>query len=258
MSSQEILVERRSRVVRVTLNRPEARNALTIPMYERLRDLAQEVAAEPGLRAVVIRGAGGKAFAAGTDIAHFQSFTSGEDGIAYERHLDACVDAVARLPLPTLAVIEGYAVGGGLAIAAACDLRIATPDARFGVPIAKTLGNCLSAAGLARLVAGMGVARTRRILLLSQMIDAEEALEAGFLVEIAEPDSLDARVDAIVETLCDAAPVTVAVTKEALHRLATKDLPDIDDLVRRTYGSEDFKEGVEAFLARRKPVWKGR
>jgi enoyl-CoA hydratase/carnithine racemase len=258
MSDDHVLVERQGDVARITLNRPEARNALTIPMYERLRELAGELATEPGLRVVVLRGAGGKAFAAGTDIAHFRSFSSGEDGIAYERRIDGCIEALASLPLPTLAVIEGYAVGGGLAIAAACDLRIATPDARFGIPIARTLGNCLSAAGYARLVQGFGVGRAKRMLFLSQMIEAEEALAAGFVVEIAARDALDARVDAVVQTLAEAAPVTLAVTKAALDRLARQKLPDIDDLVRKTYGSEDFADGVAAFLARRKPAWRGR
>ena len=258
MSEDHVRLERVGPVARITLNRPEARNALTIPMYERLEAICHELAEAPELRVVTLRGAGGKAFAAGTDIAHFQAFTHGEDGIAYEARIDRCIGAIARLPLPTLAIVEGYAVGGGLAIAAACDLRIATPDARFGVPIAKTLGNCLSASSLARLVAGFGVARTKRILLLSQMTGAEEALAAGFLVEIAEPDALDARAAAIVETLATAAPITLAVTKEALERLAQANLPEIADLVRRTYGSEDFREGVAAFMARRKPVWRGR
>jgi enoyl-CoA hydratase len=258
MSDDHVLVERQGPVARITLNRPEARNALTIPMYERLRALCGELAAEPDLRVVTLRGAGGKAFAAGTDIAHFQSFTSGEDGIAYERLIDGCIDALAQLPVPTLAIVEGYAVGGGLAIVAACDLRIATPDARFGIPIAKTLGNCLSAASYARLVQGLGVARAKRILYLSQMIGAEEALSAGFVVEVADRDALDARAEAIVETLVEAAPITLAVTKEALDRLSRQSLPAIDDLVRRTYGSEDFREGVAAFLARSKPVWRGR
>lgn len=258
MSDDHVLVERQGPVVRITLNRPEARNALTIPMYERLQALSGELAADPGIRVITLRGAGGKAFAAGTDIAHFQTFRSGEDGIAYERRIDACIDALARLPVPTVAIVEGYAVGGGLAIAAACDLRIATPDARFGIPIAKTLGNCLSAASCARLVQGLGVARTKRILFLSQMIGAEEALATGFVAEIAERDALDARAAAMVETLVEAAPITLAATKEALDRLAQQNLPAIDDLVRHTYGSEDFKEGVAAFLARRKPVWRGR
>lgn len=257
MTSEHVLLERQGPIALVTLNRPEARNALTISMYERLRDHCQTVASEPEIRVLVLRGAGGKAFAAGTDIAHFQAFASGEDGIAYERHTDACLAAIAELPLPTLAVIEGYAVGGGLLIAAACDLRIATPNAQLGVPIAQTLGNCLSVACLTRLIEGFGAARVRRMLLLSQMIEAKEALASGFLAEIATPEALQSRIDAIAGKLASAAPLTLAATKESLERLRSRGLPAIDDLVRRTYGSDDFKEGVEAFLARRKPVWRG-
>ena len=168
-------------IATVTFDRPAARNAMTWQMYEQLGEACERMQREEGLRVAVFRGAGGKAFIAGTDIAQFRSFRSAEDGIAYEAKMEAYLSAVEALPVPTLAVIEGFAIGGGLAIAACCDLRIATPGSRFGVPIARTLGNCLSVANYARLVAALGASRAKRVLLLAENLSAEEALAGGFL-----------------------------------------------------------------------------
>src|SRR5262249_28616896 len=166
MSDGEVRYVRNGAVATVTFDRPAARNAMTWRMYEQLAEACARMQGEEGLRAAVFRGAGGKAFIAGTDIAQFRTFRSGEDGLAYEAKLEAYLSATEALPIPTLAVIEGFAIGGGLAIAACCDLRIATPGARFGVPIARTLGNCLSIANYARLVAALGASRAKRVLLL--------------------------------------------------------------------------------------------
>src|SRR5262249_20240911 len=168
MSDGEVRYVRNGAVATVTFDRPGARNAMTWRMYEQLSEACARMRGEEGLRVAVFRGAGGKSFIAGTDIAQFQAFRSGEDGVAYENKMEGYISAVETLPVPTLAVIEGFAIGGGLAIAAACDLRIATPGSRFGVPIARTLGNCLSVANYARLVAGLGAARAKKMLLLAE------------------------------------------------------------------------------------------
>src|SRR6202008_4134973 len=123
-------------------------------------------------------------FVAGTDIEQFRAFKSGDDGVAYEQQIDAGIAKIEALPMTTLAVIEGWCVGGGLAIATACDIRIATPSAKFGVPIARTLGNCLSMANVARLVAAWGKARVQRMLIAAEIIDAAEARACGYLAEI--------------------------------------------------------------------------
>jgi enoyl-CoA hydratase len=172
--------------------------------------------------------------------------------------MDGYIGCLESLPLPTLAVIEGFAIGGGLAIAAACDLRIATPDSRFGVPIARTLGNCLSVANYARLVAGFGAPRAKRMLLLAENLLAEEALASGFLSEIVEPADLDRRVAELIARLAQHAPVTMRVSKEAIRRIVQAGLPDGDDLVRACYGSDDFRIGVTAFVEKRAPQWTGR
>lgn len=258
MSEGSVRYVQHGPVGRVIFDRPAARNAMTWAMYAELGELCRRLADERSVRVVIFRGAGGKAFVAGTDIAGFTDFASGEVGLRYEADMDGYLSTVEALPMPTVAVIEGWAVGGGLMIAAACDFRIATPDARFGAPIARTLGNCLSAKGYARLLAGFGTARAKRILLLGEMLTADETEKAGFLTGIADPDTLDATVDSLCERLLKGAPLTQAASKEALRRLAFHDLPDIDDLVHAVYGSEDFQRGVKAFLAKTDPGWTGR
>jgi len=257
MSDGEVRTERKGDVVYVTFDRPAARNAMTWRMYEQLRDICNKLRGDASVRAVVFRGAGGKAFIAGTDIAQFQAFDSGEDGIAYEAKMEDYIGDVEALPVPTLAVIEGFAIGGGLAIAAACDLRIATPGSRFGVPIARTLGNCLSIANCARLVAGLGASRAKRVLLLAENLSAEEALAGGFLSEIVAAAELDRRVAELSARLAHHAPLTMRVSKEAIRRILHAGLPDGDDLVRACYGSEDFRIGVKAFVEKREPAWTG-
>jgi enoyl-CoA hydratase len=245
-------------VASVVFDRPAARNAMTWAMYEQLGAICDKLAAQPGIRVVSFRGAGGEAFVAGTDIEQFKQFKDGADGVAYERRIDECMAKLEALPMPTVAVIEGWAVGGGLAIATACDIRIATPSARLGVPIARTLGNCLSMANLARLVAAFGRPRVQRMLIGAEILKAEEALSCGYLAEIAAGDAIDAAAAALCQRLASLAPVTQTVTKEGLRRLMLQQLPDAGDLILRSYGSDDFREGVTAFSEKRSPAWRGR
>lgn len=258
MTDGEVRYSRDGEVATVIFDRPAARNAMTWQMYEQLGEACARIRSEDGLRLAVFRGAGGKAFVAGTDIAQFRAFRSADDGIAYEAKMEGYIGGLESLPVPTLAVIEGFAIGGGLAIAAACDLRIATPGARFGVPIARTLGNCLSIANYARLVAALGAPRAKRMLLLAENLSAEEALACGFLSEIVEPSDLDRRVAELSQRLTRHAPVTMRVSKEAIRRILHAGLPDGDDLVRACYGSDDFRIGVAAFVEKREPQWTGR
>jgi enoyl-CoA hydratase len=241
----------------ILFDRPDARNAMTWKMYDELALACEKVKEEPSIKVATLRGVGGKAFIAGTDISQFQKFSSGEDGIDYEKNIEAYLSALLSIQVPTLAVIEGWAVGGGLAIAAACDIRIATPDARFGVPIARTLGNCLSVKNLARLTAVFGLSRVNKMLFLSEMLDADEAKTAGFLSEIILAESIGERADEIAMRLSNNAPVTLRVTKQALSRLAVESDPNDEDLIRQCYGSQDFRNGVKAFVEKKKPVWLG-
>ncbi|MDB5742602.1 MAG: Enoyl-CoA hydratase/isomerase [Polaromonas sp.] len=241
----------------VTFDRPEARNAMTWAMYGELGDICGALQSDASVRVVTFRGAGGAAFVAGTDIEQFQAFRSGDDGVAYEQQIDQCLQKLESLPMPTVAVVEGWAIGGGLAIATACDFRLATPASRFGVPIARTLGNCLSVANLARLGSVFGLPRVRRMLMLAEIVGAEEALDCGFLLQVLAPEAIDAAAAQLSERLAALAPVTQRVTKAALRRLTGHGLPPDEDLVRQCYGSADFREGVAAFVAKRPPVWRG-
>lgn len=257
MTAGRVGYERRGAAAVITFDRPEARNAMTWAMYDQLYEACERLDGDDA-RVAVLRGGGGKAFVAGTDIRQFSEFADGDDGLGYERRMDAIIGRLESVRVPTVAVVEGYAVGGGLAIAAVCDLRVCTPDARFGIPIARTLGNCVSIATCARLVAVLGVARVKRLLLLAGFVDADEALAAGFVGEIVAPDELDERVDGLCERLAANAPVSMRVTKEAIRRLTLDGLAAGDDLVRECYGSEDFHEGVAAFSDKRTAVWRGR
>jgi enoyl-CoA hydratase/carnithine racemase len=255
----ELLVDRDGPVLSVTFNRPDQRNAMTWPMYEGLRRACDLAESERDIRVMVLRGAGGKAFVAGTDIAHFQDFTDGQDGVDYEAGITEVVDRLESLPVPTVAAITGYCVGAGLVLAAVCDLRLATASARFGVPVARTLGNCLSMNSYSLLVHHLGPARTLDLLLRARMLEAEEAAAAGFLAEVcADEHALDGVLAETTARLVRHAPLTMWAATEAVRRLRRATLPDGDDIVARVYASEDFHHGVTAFLAKDTPTWTGR
>jgi enoyl-CoA hydratase/carnithine racemase len=192
------LYEVRDGIAYGTFNRPQARNALTFAMYERLAEICAEIEADSSIKALVLTGAGEKAFAAGTDISQFRSFSTPEDALDYEAKLDRIVDGLERLRVPTIAAIAGACTGGGAAIAAVCDLRIGMANTRFGFPMAKTLGNCLSMANYARVATLIGPAKTKDILFTARLIEAEEALACGLLGEVvADVASLAARAEAL-------------------------------------------------------------
>lgn len=257
--TEEILVARSGAVMTVTLNRPEKYNALTFAMYARLAELCESAATDGTIRAIVVTGAGPKAFAAGTDIAQFRAFKSPEDGLAYEARIDEILSAIERCRLPIIAALAGACTGGGAAIAACCDMRIATRDLRYGFPIARTLGNCLSAASLKRLTGLVGAPRVVDMLFSSRLLGAEECLAAGLVTEIVEDHAaLVVRAEALAQQIASFAPLTISTTKELMrrNREAVAKVDD-HDLVAKVYTSADFREGLDAFLAKRKPVWTG-
>lgn len=257
----EILYAVEDGIGTITLNRPQARNALTFAMYERLAAICSDPAAHGAPKVLIVTGAGDRAFAAGTDIAQFRAFATPEDALAYEERIESVITAIECCPIPTIAAICGAVTGGGASIACACDLRIATPTARFGYPIARTLGNCLSMANYARLSVLLGPARVKDIVFTARLIEAEEGQRIGLYSEIiADHAGLMARARALAETIAGHAPLTMRATKEALRRLTVAAVPadGADDLVVMCYGSADFREGMEAFLGKRTPHWQGR
>ena len=224
-------------------------------MYDALAAACEQVDATPALRVLVIRGTA-EAFAAGTDIAQFRDFKTGDDGVSYERRLDAVVDRLERVTRPTIAAVDGPAVGGGCAIALACDLRLCTPRARFGIPVSRTLGNCLSIANTARLVDLIGPARVKDLLFTGRLIDADEAMTLGLATRIASPETLDAEVRLLALELTQRASSTITATKAILLRIRDHRRPaPADDIIAECYASDDFREGVAAFLEGRKPKW---
>jgi enoyl-CoA hydratase len=244
----------------LTFNRPEARNALTWTMYDALADACEQVDADPRIRVFVIR-AVGDAFAAGTDISQFTDFRSAADGIAYERRMEQVIGRLEQVTATTIAQVQGVAAGGGCIIALACDLRVCTVAARFGVPIARTLGNCLSVSNCARLVDLIGPARTKDLLITGRLMDAAEATAAGLITRLAEPDAIDEAVRDLANAIATHAPLTIRATKEALSRIARRrrlEDHDLDDLVGTCYASADFQEGVAGFVERRPPRFTGR
>jgi enoyl-CoA hydratase/carnithine racemase len=243
----------------LTFNRPEARNAMTFGMYERLGEICAQIDQDDSVKALVLRGAGDKAFVSGTDISEFRGFSTAQDAIDYEARMDRLFNALEDVRVPTIAAIQGACTGGGAGIAAACDLRIGSPSARFGFPIARTLGNTLSMRNYTRLAALIGVARTKEIILLARLMDAQEMRAAGLLSEITAEDNLYARAEELARTIAAHAPITIWTAKQALNRVLRHwKPPSGEDLVVKAYLSEDFKEGVDAFLGKRKPRWKGK
>jgi len=259
-AADELLVERRGAIHWITFNRPQARNALTWHMYDRLVEECAAVNGDPHARAMVLIGAGGQAFVAGTDISQFRNFRTEQDALDYEARGSEVMTALESVRVPTIAAIAGACTGAGGAIAAASDLRIASPSARYGFPIARTLGNCLSMSNYARVSALIGVSRLKDLIMRARLMDAREMLAAGMLVEItADEASLPQRAQEVAEEVAANAPLTLWATKEALRRLRDHNTPQgaDRDLIARCYLSRDFREGVEAFLAKRKPSWTG-
>lgn len=257
--TQDIISEIRDRTLYITFNRPQARNAFTFTMYERLAELCYMAESDDDVRVLVLTGAGGKAFAAGTDISQFRAFKTPEDAIDYEDRISRVIRTLESCSKPTIAAIAGACTGGGGGIAAACDLRIAAPNARFGFPIARTLGNCLSLSNFARLVALIGPSKVTDLIFTARLIEADEAKAIGLLHEIvANEDALMPRAEELAQTVAANAPLTLRATKEALRRLRpTLDSEAGKDLILMCYQSADFREGMDAFLNKRKPVFTG-
>jgi enoyl-CoA hydratase len=256
---EDIFAEIQGEIMTITINRPEVRNSFTFAMYERLAGFCRQAEADNSVRAVLLTGAGEKAFAAGTDISQFRAFSSPQDAIDYEERVSRVIGVLETCAKPTIAAIAGACTGGGAGIAAACDLRIAAPNARFGFPIARTLGNCLSMSNYARLAALIGPAATTEIIFTARLVEAEEARRIGLVHEVvADVGALMPRALEVARTVAANAPLTIRATKEALRRLRPQlKAEDGRDLILMCYMSNDFREGMEAFLNKRPPAWSG-
>jgi enoyl-CoA hydratase/carnithine racemase len=253
----DLLYEVRDGIGRITFNRPQARNSLTFNMYERLAEICENAGKDRALKVLILTGAGDKAFASGTDINQFRAFKTPHDAIGYEARIDRVLGTLEQCQVPMIAAINGVCAGGGAGIAACCDLRIGTRTVKFGFPIARTLGNCLSTSNLSRLSALIGAARVKEMIFTARLIEAEEALRLGLLNGVVEDGAaLERRADEVARLIASNAPLTLRATKQALHRMQPKVRED-EDLILMCYQSRDFREGMDAFLGKRQPQWTG-
>jgi len=244
---------------RILFNRPQARNAFTFAMYERLAKICERANVDRTIKVLLLRGAGDKAFAAGTDINQFRAFKTPQDAIDYENRIDRVLGTLEQCRVPTIAAITGACTGGGAGIAASCDLRIGTRSTRIGFPIARTLGNCLSMSNVSRIAALIGAARVKDLIYTARLVEAEEAASVGLLTEVVDDvAALDKRADEIVKLVAGNAPLTLSATKQALGRLQRRlSREEGEDLILMCYTSQDFREGLDAFLSKRAPQWRG-
>jgi enoyl-CoA hydratase len=258
-ASTDLLYEVHDGVGRITFNRPQARNALTFAMYERLAEICEAANSDDSLKVLILTGAGDKAFASGTDINQFRAFKTADDAIAYESRIDRVLGTLEQCRIPTIAAITGACTGGGAGIAACCDLRVGTKTTKFGFPIARTLGNCLSMSNVSRLTALIGPARVKDVIFTARMVGAEEAATIGLLSEVVEDlPALEKRADELAKLMAGHAPLTLRAIKEAVRRLQHRlTREEGEDLILMCYMSNDFREGMDAFLNKRQPQWTG-
>jgi len=259
-ASEDLLYSVDDGIARITFNRPQARNALTFAMYERMAEICEIANADRSIKAMILTGAGDKAFASGTDIAQFRAFKTAQDALDYEGRIDRVLGTLEQCRVPVIAAIAGACTGGGAGIAACCDIRIGTESTRIGFPIARTLGNCLSMSNISRLVSLVGPARTKDMIFKARLVEAPEALALGLLSEVV-PDvvTLHRRAEETAKLIASHAPLTLEATKEAVRRIRrTLSRDEGEDLILKAYMSDDFREGIDAFLNKRAPNWKGK
>jgi enoyl-CoA hydratase/carnithine racemase len=254
----DLLVEQDGSVLTVTFNRARQRNAMTWEMYEGLYDACERADSDSDVKVLVLRSSSDKAFIAGTDIGQFSDFARGEDGVAYEEKITRITNRLEDVDVPTVAAIRGFCVGGGLGLASVCDLRIATPSARFGAPIARTLGNCLSMNGYSILLHQLGPSLALDVLLRARLLTGEEAHALGYVAELCDEDDLEAATQRVVDTLLGHAPISMWAAKEAFRRFRRAGIPEGDDIVARAFGSDDFRRAVAAFADKQQVGWEGR
>ena len=256
--SGRVVVGRDDVAVTLTLSNPERRNAITFEMYDALEREFASIATDATVRALVLRG-DGDAFAGGTDIRHLVEIETGDQGVGYEAHMRRVQQGLLDLRIPVISVVDGACAGGGLVLAALSDLVFCTPRSRFGSPIARTIGNTLSATSLARLQQTFGRRRTSEMLLTGKLLSAEESFEAGFVTAVLEPDALEERLRETLTSIAGCAPLTLKSIKEFERRIdAAVGTVETADVYREIYGSADFREGVDAFLSKRPARFEGR
>ncbi len=260
--SESILIAKDKRIATVTFNRPDQRNAISYEMWVSLAGIMDELESDHDVRCIVFRGEGGKAFSAGADIKDFdQHRYDAHSAAVYAEAFEGALERIENCSKPTVSAIQGFCVGGGLELAAATDIRIATAASKFGVPVAR-LGLTAGWDELRRMIAVAGVSAVKFLLLTGQIIDAEQARGFGMVTIVVEDETFDQIIPRIASQIADGAPLAASDHKAMIQRLTYKpDTSTLSDeefaLQFRVFDSADFKEGVSAFKSRRKPVFKG-
>ncbi|GAB4064027.1 enoyl-CoA hydratase/isomerase family protein [Ancylobacter sonchi] len=257
-----LLRKRRGAVEWLIFHRPRVRNAMSPAMEEALLTAVDAIAADDTVKAVVFTGARGDkpAFMAGADMGALSGATDPVAAVALEREAERLIVAIEQLRIPTVAAMAGACVGQGALLTSACDVRIAAPSLRFGFPIARTVGNCLSLTNYARLIAMMGEATTKEMIFSARLLGADDLMAARSIRAVVGDDEIEERAQEVAEALTKLAPLTLWATRQALLRLRDHAVPANadDDLLAACYGSRDMQEAIAAFLAKREPNWLGR
>lgn len=261
LATEKMIARKGGGIGWIMFNQPEKRNAVSVEMWQAVAQIAGDFAADEAVRVVVITGAGEKAFVSGADISQFEKLRGDADAQAeYEKMTAAGRAALAALDKPTIAMIRGYCIGGGLAIALGADIRIASSDSRFAVPAAK-LGLAYNAIGLKRLVDLVGPAQAKEIMFTARQYDAEEALRIGLVNRVVPVEALADTVETLARTIAGNAPLTIRAARvtinEMLKDAAERDTARMQEVFRTCFDSADYKEGRRAFMEKRTPVFTG-
>ena len=259
--TDKMLSRKEGGVGTLIFNNPERHNAVSLEMWEAASGILADFAADNAIRVVVLAGAGGKAFVSGADISKFESERSSKDAVErYNVAVDKANTAVYEFPKPTIAMIRGYCIGGGVGLAACCDLRIASDNSRFAVPAAK-LGLGYSFGGLKRLIDIVGPAFAKEIFFTARQFDAEEARMMGLVNRIVPATELENYVKSYAETIAANAPLTVKAAKyianEVMREESKRNLARCAEMVEQCFASKDYTEGRRAFMEKRKPAFTG-
>ncbi len=261
MPSDKMISKKDNGVGWMILNNPERHNAISLEMWDAALEIMADFSTDPGVRVMVITGAGGKAFASGADISKFKDERQEAQAVAhYQETTQRAYAAIQAMRIPTIAMVRGYCIGGGTAVAVCCDIRICTENAKFGIPAAKLgLGYGLQRA--IPLVDLVGPAYAKEMFFTGRQFDASEARQMGLVNRVVADDKLESTVEEMARAMAENAPLTLRCAKlvvgEALKDSTTRDVPATERAVKACFESSDYKEGQAAFMEKRKPRFTG-